>query len=137
MLDSQRLTPAGYRACLHFGDTCALFRLDKSTVAPGGGAFVQEPFFLKISLLSSAFLWAVAISLPGHGRAAWIFLCGLFLALQIISPLRAVVGGAFWGPSLPELPAIFVGGPALFVIMPARHLRRRCAHAPPWNIAEA
>ena len=52
---------------------------------------------LFVGLLVSAFLMAVALRSQTGGLLAWFTLVPLFLAVRLLAPGRAFLGGAFWG----------------------------------------
>ena len=52
---------------------------------------------LFVGLLVSAFLMSVALRSQAGGLLAWFTLIPLFLAIRLLAPGRAFLGGAFWG----------------------------------------
>jgi len=49
------------------------------------------------ALAISAQLMAVAIQSPSYWWLGWLTLLPLFLAIRVLSPLRALAAGSFWG----------------------------------------
>ncbi|MFC1475558.1 hypothetical protein ACFLQW_00975 [Candidatus Zixiibacteriota bacterium] len=54
---------------------------------------------------------AIAMSSPNYGWMAWIGLFPFFLAIQVLSPLRAGIGGALWGLCLYVFSILLLRGP--------------------------
>lgn len=55
---------------------------------------------LALALAGSAYLMALAIESPHRVWLGWITLLPLFHAIRVLSPLRAMLSGAFWGACL-------------------------------------
>ena len=55
---------------------------------------------LALALASSAYLMALAIESPHRVWLGWVTLLPLFYAIQVFSPVRALISGGFWGACL-------------------------------------
>ena len=52
---------------------------------------------LGVALLVSAFLMSNALASPGGLWMGWFTLIPLFLSIRVLTPLRALLAGSFWG----------------------------------------
>jgi len=55
---------------------------------------------MTLALAGSAYLMALAIESPHRVWLGWVTLLPLFYAIQVFSPARAMISGAFWGACL-------------------------------------
>ena len=53
-----------------------------------------------MALAGSAYLMALAIESPKYVWLGWVTLLPLFYAIRVLSPVRAMFSGAFWGACL-------------------------------------
>ncbi len=62
---------------------------------------------LILSLVAGAFLMALSLGTSGYAWLGWLTLLPLFVAIRVLSPLRAMLCGALWGLSLHVFGTLF------------------------------
>ena len=98
-----------------------------------------KAFGLGLALIVSACLMSIALQSPNGHWLGWFTLIPLFLAIRVLSPLKALLAGAFWGLCLflfsmasgnaPFAPSVWslvlLGGvPAVYAFLGALQTRR-------------
>jgi len=74
-------------------------KVDRSEVVAGGGQAAKAAV-LTGALVGSAYLMTVALQSDSGRWLGWVTLLPVFLAIQVLSPARALLAGALWGFSV-------------------------------------
>ena len=61
---------------------------------------IGKALVFALALAGSAYLMALAIESPKYVWLGWVTLLPLFYAIRVLSPVRALISGAFWGACL-------------------------------------